>query len=146
MKKEKMHLSDEGFEFLKTLEHCHYTPRMDSNGVYTVGYRHQSEDLNPEREYTTEEILAFFEEDKKFYEDDVNLIYDPVFMNQQMFDACFAFAFSAGGISSTELGRMIKSNPFDDRIRDFWRYTYTQAKKNKALVMRRIKEVNYYFK
>lgn len=140
-----MSLSQYGYEFLLTLEKKRFIPKLDSNGYYTVGLRHNSPDVDPEREYTEEEVDAFFEEDKKMYEDDVNEIYDPVFMNQRMFDACFCFAFSVGRISGTDLGNLIKKNPYDDRIWDFWRYTYTQGKKNKALVMRRIKEVNYYF-
>lgn len=140
-----MTLSPEGYAFLLTLEKRRTVPRLDSNGVYTIGLRHNSDDVDPEHEYTDNEINAFFEEDKKLYEDDVNKIFDPVFMNQRMFDACFCFAFSVGRISGTELGALIQKNPYDDRIWDFWKYTYTQGRKNKALVMRRLKEVKYYF-
>ena len=76
-----MTLSPEGYAFLLTLEKRRTVPRLDSNGVYTVGLRHNSDDVDPEHEYTDNEINAFFEEDKKLYEDDVNKIFDPVFMN-----------------------------------------------------------------
>lgn len=144
-KNSEYRLSEEGFKFLLTLEKWRTTPKMDGTGQWTVGLRHTGDDVEPEREYTDEEILEMFEEDRGFYEDDVRSIFDPKFMTQNMFDACFFFAFSVGGISGTELGRMIEKNPYDDRLRDFWKYTYTSGKKNKALVMRRIKEVNYYF-
>lgn len=62
-----------------------------------------------------------------------------------MFDAMFCFAFSVGKISTTDLGQMIRKNPYDDRIRDFWRYTYTKANKNRILSDRRQREVKYYF-
>ena len=62
-----------------------------------------------------------------------------------MFDACFSFAYNVGNISKTELGRMISNNPYDDRLREFWEYTYTNGKKNKGLVARRKKEVELYF-
>lgn len=140
-----MTLSQEGYEFLLTLEKKRTVPRLDSNGEYTVGLRHNGGDVDPDREYTEEEIDAFFEKDRKMYEEDVNELYDPVFMNQRMFDACFCFAFSVGRITGTDLGNLIKRNPYDDRIWDFWRYTYTQGGRNKALVMRRNKEVQYYF-
>lgn len=64
-----------------TLEKKRLIPKLVTNGYYTVGLRHNSPDVDPEREYTEEEVDAFFEEDKKMYEDDVNEIYDPVFMN-----------------------------------------------------------------
>lgn len=120
-----MTLSQEGYEFLLTLEKKRTVPRLDSNGEYTVGLRHNGGDVDPDREYTEEEIDAFFEKDRKMYEEDVNELYDPVFMNQRMFDACFCFAFSVGRITGTDLGNLIKRNPYDDRIWDFWRYTYT---------------------
>lgn len=121
------------------------TPRLDGSGKYVVGLRHFGEDIDPTRRYTQEEIYQFFETDKIPYEDDVNEIFDPVFMTQNMFDAMFCFAFSVGKISSTDLGQMIRKNPYDDRIRDFWRYTYTKANKNKILSERRQKEVKFYF-
>ena len=146
-KKEKirMSLSQQGYEFLLTLEKKSLIPKLDSNGYYTVGIRHNGPDVDPNKIYTEEEVDALFEEDKKFFENDVNEIYDPIFMSQRMFDACFCFAFSVGRISGTDLGNIIKKNPYDDRISDFWKYTYTQGYKNKALVARRLKEVEYYF-
>ncbi len=146
-KKEKMRmsLSQQGYEFLLTLEKKSLIPKLDSNGYYTVGIQHNGPDVDPNKTYTEEEVDALFEKDKKFFEDDVNEIYDPIFMTQRMFDACFCFAFSVGRISGTDLGNIIKKNPYDDRISDFWKYTYTQGYKNKTLVARRLKEVEYYF-
>ena len=144
-KNKEYHLSEEGFKFLLTLEKWRTVPKLDGSGQWTVGLRHTGDDVEPEREYSDDELMQLFETDREFYEDDVRSIFDPKFMTQNMFDACFCFAFSVGGISGTELGKMIEKNPYDDRLRDFWKYTYTQGKKNKALVMRRIKEVNYYF-
>ena len=145
IKKEIFHLSPEGYQFLLSLENPRMTPRLDSNGKYVVGLRHYGDDINPEHRYTPEEIAEFFETDKIPYENDVNEIFDPVFMTQNMFDAMFCFAFSVGRITGTDLGQMIRKNPYDDRIRDFWRYTYTKANKNKILSERRQKEVKYYF-
>ena len=62
-----------------------------------------------------------------------------------MFDACISVAYNGGNIAKTELGRMISNNPYDDRLREFWEYTYTNGKKNKVLVARRKKEVELYF-
>ena len=142
---QKLTLSEEGYKFLLTLEKKRTVPKLDPSGRYYVGIRHYGDDVEPGRTYTDEEIDAFFAQDRIQFEEDVNRIYDPIFMNQRMFDACFCFAFSVGRISGTDLGNMIKKNPYDDRIWDFWKYTYTQGKKNKALVMRRLAEVRYYF-
>ena len=146
IKKEHFHLSENGYQLLLSLERPKSVPRADSSGRYIVGLRHTGEDIEPEHRYTPEEIADFFETDKVTYENDVNEIFDPIFMTQNMFDAMFCFAFSVGKISSTELGQMIRKNPYDDRIRDFWRYTYTQANRNRQLSERRAREVEYYFK
>lgn len=139
------HLSEEGYRLLLRLEQPRLTPRLNGSGRYVVGLRHTGDDIDPDRRYTPEEIATFFETDKIPYEADVNRIFDPVFMTQHMFDAMFCFAFSVGKISTTELGQMIQRNPYDDRIRDFWCYTYTKANRDRLLSDRRQKEVDYYF-
>ena len=144
-KKEIFHLSPEGYQLLLSLEQPRMIPRPDGTGKYVVGLKHYADDIDPTHRYSQEDIDRFFETDKIPYEDDVNEIFDPVFMTQQMFDAMFCFAFSVGKISTTDLGQMIRKNPYDDRIRDFWRYTYTKANKNRILSDRRQREVKYYF-
>ena len=141
-----MHLSDNGYNFLKSLEGYTNKPYKDSNGLYSVGLGHNGKDVKPNKIYTDEEIAEIFAKDKIRFEEDVNKIYDKRFMNQNMFDACFCFAYNVGNISTTDLGKMIANNPYDDRLRDFWKYTYTNGGKNKGLVERRKKEVELYFK
>lgn len=141
-----MHLSKNGYEFLKSVEGYKNKPYKDTNGLYSVGVGHNGKDVNPNHIYSDAEIAALFEKDKKRFEADVNKIYDKRFMNQNMFDACFSFAYNVGNISNTDLGRMIEKNPYDDRIKDFWKYTYTNGGKNKVLLERRKKEVALYFK
>ena len=140
-----MHLSENGYNFLKSIEGYKHKPYKDSNGLYSVGLGHNGKDVNPNKIYTDEEIKKLFEKDKIRFEADVNKIFDEKFMNQNMFDACFSFAYNVGNIAKTELGRMISNNPYDDRLREFWEYTYTNGKKNKGLVARRKKEVELYF-
>lgn len=118
---------------------------MDANGLYTVGLGHNGKDVNPDKIYTDEEIRNFFETDKVKIEKDVNKVFDSRFMNQNMFDACFLFAYNVGGISTTDLGKMIMKNPFDDNLAEFWKYTYTNGLKNKVAVERRKKEIALYF-
>jgi hypothetical protein len=57
VKNQEYSLSEEGFEFLKTLEICRYKPKMDSSGQLVVGYRHYGDDIDPQHEYTEEEIM-----------------------------------------------------------------------------------------
>lgn len=144
--KENIELSFNGYKFLVAITGYRTKPYKNSEGVYTVGFRHTGDDVIPGKIYTDEEIYDFFMEDKKQLEEDVRKIFDPRFMTQHMFDACFCFAYSVGGISNTELGKMISKNPYDDRIKATWEYTYTNGKKNKSLTRRREREVEYYFK
>lgn len=58
-------------------------------------------------------------------------------MTQNMYDALFSFTYDVGKLENTELGKMIKKNPFDERIPEFWEYTYTSNYKNTIAVKRR---------
>lgn len=139
------HLSDNGYAFLKSVEGYRNKPYKDSNGLYSVGLGHNGKDVNPNKVYSDEEIKELFDKDKVKFEADVNKVFDDKLMTQNMFDAMFSFAYNVGHINNTELGRMIKKNPYDDRIKDFWEYTWTNGQKNKGLVARRKKEVLLYF-
>ena len=143
--KQKFHLSEDGYQFLLSQEKVRRKPFRDTNGFFTVGISHNGPEVNPLHTYTDEEIKMLFESDKKRIEEDVNKIFDPLFMNQNMFDACFSFAFDIGNISQTELGKLIQKNPYDDRIRETWAYAYTEGQKNKKLMTRRLKELKLYY-
>lgn len=140
------HLSENGFRILRELEKPRHAACRDSGGKVVVGFRHTGNDVIDGRIYTDQEIMDFFNSDKARIEHDVNKIYDPLFMNQNMFDACFLFAFSVGNISNTELGRIISKNPYDDRLHTMWLSTYTNSGKSKNLVKRRQIEHDLYFK
>ena len=87
-------LSQEGFNLLKGFEGFKNKPyHLKGEKYYTVGLGHYGPDVNPNKIYTDAECMAFFEKDKKRFEEDVNKIYDKRFMNQNMFDACFCFAY-----------------------------------------------------
>ena len=133
----KFKLSESGYQFLLSVEEYRTKPISDSTGQLCVGIHHVGKDIIPNKIYTDEEIDEFFQKDKSAIEEDVNKIFDSRFMTQNMFDACFSFAFNVGNISQTELGKMIAKNPYDDRLREFWAYTYTNGKKNQKLVNRR---------
>ena len=79
-----MHLSDNGYNFLKSLEGYTNKPYKDSNGLYSVGLGHNGKDVKPNKIYTDEEIAELFAKDKIRFEEDVNKIYDKRFMNQNM--------------------------------------------------------------
>lgn len=147
MKKlEDYHLSYNGYRLLVALSGYKNKPYKMPSGEYTVGLKHTGEDIIPDKTYTDEEIYELFCQDKHKYEEDVRKIFDPRFMTQHMFDACVCFAYSVGTISGTELGKLISKNPYDDKIESVWKYTYTNAMKNKSLVKRRKREVEYYFR
>lgn len=137
-------LSENGYNFLLQQEEIKTKPYLDSDGMYRVGLNHKGLEINPLHEYTMEEIRMLFEQDRGAIEEDVNKIFDPKFMTQNMFDACFSFAYSIGGIiSTTELGKLIQMNPYSDQIRDIWSQTYIQ--KSPKLAQRRQREIKLYF-
>ena len=140
-----MRLSDKGYDFIKNLEPYSNKPYRNQSGVLVVGINHTGDDIDESKTYSDEELKDMFYKDNKSIEDDVNLIYDERFMFSNMFDACFSFALNVGNISNTDLGRMIQKNPYDDNLRDFWKYTYTSGGKNKTLVERRKSEIKMYF-
>ena len=144
-KMKKYHISERGIAFLKELSGYTNIPKIDSYGNYIVGLGHKVDISEIGTVYSDDDLKKFFNDDKIKYEDDVNKIFDDRFMDQNMFDACFFFAFDIGNISNTDLGHIIAKNPYDDSLREFWRYTYTNGYKNKAMIDRRRKEVRYYF-
>ena len=139
------HLSDNGLRLLRELEKPRHAAYKDSSGKVVVGFRHTGSDVVEGRVYTEQEIMQFFNMDKMKFENDVNKIYDPMFMNQNMFDACFLFAFSVGNVSNTDIGRIISKNPYDDRLHTLWLNTYTNSGKSKNLLKRRKIEHDLYF-
>lgn len=139
-------LSYDGYRFLVAITGYKNKPWKNSEGKWVVGFKHTGDDIDPERIYTDEEIYEFFLEDKKALENDVRQVFNPLFMNQNMFDAMFSFAYSVGNISNTDLGRMISKNPYDDRIEEAWQNTYTNSRKSASLVRRRKRESELYFK
>lgn len=140
------HLSYNGYRFLVAVTGYKNKPFKNSDGVFTVGLKHTGDDINPNKVYSDEEIYEFFLKDKESLEEDVRKVFDPRFMNQNMFDAMFSFAYSVGNISNTDLGRIISKNPYDDRIKLHWENTYTNSRKSMSLIRRRKREVELYFK
>lgn len=139
-------LSENGLKFLIEQEEMKFIPQANKHGEYIVGLKHRGTDIRPDKIYTMDEIIQFFEKDKIKIENEVNKVFDDRFMSQNMFDALFSFAYDVGKLEKTELGKMIKKNPFDERIMDFWEYTYTCNFKNTVAVKRRKLEVQLYFK
>lgn len=139
-------LSQDGLNFLIEQDDVKYIPQANKRGEYTVGLKHRGNDIDPNKVYTKEEILEFFEKDKVEIEKEVAKVFDDRFMTQNMYDALFSFTYDVGKLEKTELGKMIKKNPFDERIHDFWEYTYTCNYKNAIAVKRRKLEVQLYFK
>ena len=140
-----IYLSNDGYRFFVAVTGYKYKPYKLSDGSLAVGFKHTGPEIVAGKTYTDEEIYDFFMIDKEWYENDVRKIFDPRFMSQHMFDAMFSFAYSVGNISNTDLGRMIKKNPYDDRIVYAWQKTYTNGLKNRTLMRRRKREVEYYF-
>lgn len=140
-----IHLSYDGYKFFVAVTGYKYKPYKLNDGTLAVGFKHTGIDVIPGKIYTDDDIYKFFMIDKQWYEEDVRKIFDPRFMSQHMFDAMFSFAYSVGNISNTDLGRMICKNPYDDRIVDAWQKTYTNGMKNRTLIRRRKREVEYYF-
>lgn len=139
-------LSKNGFKFLLSVEDIKYVPFKNKKGQYVVGLNHIGDDVIPDKTYTIEEIERFFETDRKVIETEVNKVFDRRFMTQNMYDALFSFTYNVGKLENTELGKMIKKNPFDERIQDFWEYTYTSNYKNTIAVKRRKLESTLYMK
>lgn len=130
-------LSNNGFKFLLSVEDVKFIPYKNKKGEYVVGLNHMGDDIIPGKLYTEEEIQEFFERDKSSIEEEVNKVFDARFMTQNMYDALFSFTYDVGKLENTELGKMIKKNPFDERIPEFWEYTYTSNYKNTIAVKRR---------
>ena len=74
-----MHLSDNGYNFLKSLEGYTNKPYKDSNGLYSVGLGHNGKDVKPNKIYTDEEIA------EKYHFTPMDVVFDRVMkkLNQQ---------------------------------------------------------------
>ena len=55
-----MHLSENGYNFLKSIEGYKNKPYKDSNGLYSVGLGHNGKDVNPNKIYTDEDSRKDF--------------------------------------------------------------------------------------
>lgn len=139
-------LSQNGLIFLIEQDDIKYIAQSNKKGEYIVGLKHRGNDIDPNKVYSLEEIIEFFNKDKENIEKEVAKVFDDRFMTQNMYDALFSFTYDVGKLEKTELGKMIKKNPFDERIYDFWQYTYTCNYKNEVAVKRRKLEVELYFK
>lgn len=142
---ERYRLSYNGFRFLVAVNGFTTKPRLSSDGQYVVGIRHILSEDDEIRTYTDREIFNFFLQDKHIFEDDVNLVFDSRFMNQNMGDAMLSFCVQVGNISNTELGKKIFRNPFDfQSLKPIFTSTYTNSKKSPNLVNRRRREFELY--
>ena len=117
---------------------------VETEKYYTIGYGHYGADVKSDMTITKESAIKLLKKDLAKFEEKVNK-YSGYNWTQNEFDALVSFAYNVGNISTTDLGKMIANNPYDDRLRDFWKYTYTNGGKNKGLVERRKKEVELYF-
>ena len=137
-------LSKEGFNLLKGFESFRNKPyHLKGEKYYTVGLGHHGPDVNPNKIYTDAECMAFFEKDKKIFEEDVNKVWHEP-MTQQMFDALFSMAYNHGNVSKTVLANACKGTNYQDqqKVTAIWKNLYTCKG---LLNKRRAAEVAYFY-
>ena len=139
-------LSQAGFNKLKQEEGYKLKAyRLSGEGHCTCCLGHFGADVQCGRTYTDAECQAFFAKDSARFCNDVNKIFNPATMTQNMFDAMFSFAYNHGNISNTKLGKTIKANPKNfSEIQRVWEASYCSGRYANVLSKRRKREAALY--
>lgn len=150
-----MKLSQDGIEFIKSLEGCKLNAYQDSAGIWTIGYGIiQYEDGTPVKkgdmisQQRANDLLEY-EVDKKTKS---LAAYLPDGLKQNQIDSLISLCYNigVGAFAKSTLLKKIKSNPNDPTIREaflMWNKAKVKGKLTvvDGLTARRTKEADHYF-
>ena len=90
-----MKVSERGIELLKTFEGLELEAYQDIAGVWTIGYGHTGQDVQPGMRITEREAEALLRRDLRSRESAVERLSNPP-LNQNEFDALVSFVYNVG--------------------------------------------------
>ena len=123
----------------------HNADVLPGDNVMPVYSETNSKKITNGHSYDEASLRAFFDKDKKRFENDINKIWTSD-MTQNMFDAMFSFAYNHGNISKTQLGKTIKKDwKNQSLVRSVWMSSYVSGPYAKGLTKRRKAEVDYFY-
>ena len=98
----EMQINERGLALIKSFEGYQSKPyKLAGEPFWTVGYGHHSRDVDPKKEYTTEECEKLLLADLKRFEDHVTVVdyAGGYFFNENEFSALVSFAYNCGNIN-----------------------------------------------
>ena len=89
--------SENGIKLITSFEGCRLTAYQDAVGIWTIGYGHTG-DVRPGMHIDQATAIAYFKNDLKRFEANVNK-YNPIYhWTQNQFDAMVSYAYNIGSI------------------------------------------------
>ena len=145
-----MKLSDNGYNFISSMEGVRTKAYKDSVGIWTVGIGFITVDgqkVNENTTLTTEQIKIQFTKQIATYENAVNNSVTSQ-INQNQFDALVSFTFNlgTGSLKSSTLLKKVNVNPADPSITtEFSKWNKAGGRVIDGLTKRRAAEAKLYF-
>ena len=145
-----MKLSDNGYNFISSMEGVRTKAYKDSVGIWTVGIGFITVDgqkVNENTTLTTEQIKIQFTKQIATYENAVNNSVTSQ-INQNQFDALVSFTFNlgTGSLKSSTLLKKVNVNPADPSITtEFSKWNKASGRVIDGLTKRRAAEAKLYF-
>lgn len=143
-----MHLSQNGFDFIKSHEGFKTKPykAQPQETYWTVGIGHYGADVNPNKIYTEAECMALFKKDTEYFDRVVNAVWRAP-MTQNMYDALFSAAYSCGNLNGLKdvLAGDGWKNP--QKVAEYWYKWKTTCKGKRVPFLEKIrkKEVELFY-
>lgn len=141
-----MKTSEKGIKLIKRHESCRLTAYKCPAGVWTIGYGHTGDDVQPGMIISRGKADNYLRADLKDAEKAIEE--EGLTLNQNQFDALVSFVFNvgAGNFRNSTLLRKAKINTDDPSIaNEFGKWKYGGGKVLPGLVKRRKEEAKLYF-
>lgn len=147
-----MQISENGLKLIAQFEGCELKAYRCPAGIWTIGYGHTGDDVEPDMTITEDEAFELLGRDTVKTEKSVSkMLVNQIangLINQNMFDALVSFAYNCGtgNLQKSTLLKKVKANPFDPSIEnEFMRWTKAGGRELPGLVKRRKAEAELYF-
>ena len=151
-----MTASENGINFIKNEESCVLHSYKDSAGVWTIGWGSTmyktGKRVGPGETITQQDADDLLRWEVGNKQASVSAFVSNLKLNQNQYDALVSFAYNVGigALQGSTLLKVIKKNPADPYIRDFfamWNKITVGGKKvvSKGLTLRRKREADLYF-
>lgn len=147
-----MQISENGLKLIAQFEGCELKAYRCPAGIWSIGYGHTGDDVEPDMTITEDEAFELLGRDTVKTEKSVSkMLVTQIangLINQNMFDALVSFAYNCGtgNLQKSTLLKKVKANPFDPSIEnEFMRWTKAGGRELPGLVKRRKAEAELYF-